>query len=119
MVDNLLKLRKNLKKKFRSRKNMFGGWISYSHPSITETFARMDIDFMAIDMEHSTISSQQAQRIISSSQGLNIPCLPRPVSHSNDIFKPILESRIINPFPGKLSSMFNGLNNLGCFLINS
>ena len=30
---------------------MFGGWISYSHPSITETFARMDIDFIAIDMD--------------------------------------------------------------------
>ena len=71
---------------------MFGGWVSYSHPSITETFARMHIDFIAIDMEHSTISSDEAQRIISSSQGLNIPCLPRPVSHSNDIFKPILES---------------------------
>ena len=71
---------------------MFGGWISYSHPSITETFARMDIDFLAIDMEHSTISAEEAQRIISSSQGLNIPCLPRPVSHSNDIFKPVLES---------------------------
>ena len=41
---------------------MFGGWISYSHPSITETFARMDIDFIAIDMEHSTISSQEAQQ---------------------------------------------------------
>ena len=92
MSDNLFKLRNNLKKKFRSRKKMFGGWISYSHPSITETFARMDIDFIAIDMEHSTISSQEAQRIISSSQGLNIPCLPRPVSQSNDIFKPILES---------------------------
>ena len=92
MIDNLLKLRKNLKKKFRARKKMFGGWISYSHPSITETFARMDIDFIAIDMEHSTISSQEAQRIIASSQGLNIPCLPRPVSHSNDIFKPVLES---------------------------
>ena len=55
MTDNLLKIRKNLKKKFRARKKMFGGWISYSHPSITETFARMDIDFIAIDMEHSTI----------------------------------------------------------------
>ena len=37
MSDNLFKLRNNLKKKFRSRKNV-GGWISYSHPSITETF---------------------------------------------------------------------------------
>ena len=92
MNDNLLKIRKSLKKKFRTRSRMFGGWISYSHPSITETFARMDLDFIAIDMEHSTISFEQAQRIISSSQGLNVACLPRPVSQSNEIFKPILES---------------------------
>ena len=65
-------------------------------PSITETFARMDIDFIAIDMEHSTISAQEAQRIISSSQGLNIPCLPRPVSHSNDIFKPVLSQDVMD-----------------------
>ena len=92
MNDNLYKLRKKLKKKFRARSQMFGGWISYSHPSITETFGRMDLDFIAIDMEHSTISAEQSQRIISSSQGLKVPCLPRPVSQSNDILKPILES---------------------------
>ena len=92
MKDNLLQLRNKLKKKLRRRDKMFGGWISYSHPSITETFARMDLDFIAIDMEHSTISPQESQRIISVSQSLNVPCLPRPVSQSNEIFKPILES---------------------------
>ena len=92
MTDNLLLLRKKLKNKFRKRERMFAGWISYSHPSITETFARMNVDFIAIDMEHSTINAEQSQRIISTSQGLNVPCLPRPVSQSNEIFKPILES---------------------------
>lgn len=71
---------------------MFGGWVSYSHPSITETFARAGFDFMAIDMEHSTISIEQAQRIIAASQAEGVPCLPRPVSHSNDYIKPLLES---------------------------
>lgn len=71
---------------------MFGGWVSYAHPSITETFARAGFDFMAIDMEHSTISVEQAQRIIAASQAEGVPCLPRPVSHSNDYIKPLLES---------------------------
>ena len=79
MTDNLLLLRKKLKNKFRKRERMFAGWISYSHPSITETFARMNVDFIAIDMEHSTINAEQSQRIISASQGLNVPCLPRRV----------------------------------------
>jgi 2-dehydro-3-deoxyglucarate aldolase len=43
-------------------------------------------------MEHSTISIEQAQRIIAASQFEGVPCIPRPVSHSNDYLKPLLES---------------------------
>jgi 2-keto-3-deoxy-L-rhamnonate aldolase RhmA len=43
-------------------------------------------------MEHSTISIEQAQRIIAASQAYGKPCLPRPVSHSNDYIKPLLDS---------------------------
>ncbi len=43
-------------------------------------------------MEHSTISLEQGQRIIAATQSKNVPCLPRPVSHSNDWIKPLLES---------------------------
>lgn len=81
-----------LRDKLRRRERLFGGWVSYAHPSITETFARAGFDFIAIDMEHSTISLEQAQRIIAASQAEGVPCLPRPVSQSNDWFKPLLES---------------------------
>lgn len=84
--------RKVLKEKLNSRERLFAGWVSYAHPSITETFARAGFDFIAIDMEHSTISLEQAQRIIAASQSEGVPCLPRPVSHSNDWLKPLLES---------------------------
>ena len=47
---------------------------------------------MFIDMEHSTISIEQGQRIIAASQFEGVPCIPRPVSHSNDYLKPLLES---------------------------
>ena len=43
-----------LKQRLRSREPLFAGWVSYSNPSITETFARAGFDFMVIDMEHST-----------------------------------------------------------------
>lgn len=84
--------RLELKKKLRRRERLFAGWVSYSHPSITETFARANFDFMFIDMEHSTISVEQGQRIIAASQYEGVPCLPRPVSHNNDYLKPLLES---------------------------
>jgi 2-keto-3-deoxy-L-rhamnonate aldolase RhmA len=91
-MNALFERRYELRRKLRSRERLFAGWVSYAHPSITETFARAGFDFMAIDMEHSTISLEQAQRIIAASQSEGVPCLPRPVSQSNDWIKPLLES---------------------------
>jgi len=91
-MKNILDKRIKLKEKLRNRERLFAGWVSYAHPSITETFARAGFDFVAIDMEHSTISIEQGQRIIAACHGEGVPCLPRPVSHSNDWFKPLLES---------------------------
>jgi 2-keto-3-deoxy-L-rhamnonate aldolase RhmA len=89
---NRSKSRAELKQKLRSRERLFAGWVSFAHPSITETLARAGFDFIAIDMEHSTISVEQAQRIIAACQGEGTLCFPRPVSHSNDWIKPLLES---------------------------
>ncbi|HEC27688.1 MAG TPA: 4-hydroxy-2-oxovalerate aldolase [Gammaproteobacteria bacterium] len=91
-MNKIFEKRVALKEKLRRRERLFGGWVSYAHPSITETFARANFDFIAIDMEHSTITVEQAQRIIAACQSEGVPCLPRPVSHSNDWFKPLLES---------------------------
>jgi 2-dehydro-3-deoxyglucarate aldolase len=91
-MNRLIQSRIELKKRLKNREKLFAGWISYAHPSITETFARAGFDFMFIDMEHSTISIEQGQRIIAASQSEGVPCIPRPVSHSNDYLKPLLES---------------------------
>jgi 2-keto-3-deoxy-L-rhamnonate aldolase RhmA len=91
-MNNLFENRYLLKQKLRNRERLFAGWVSFSHPSITEIFARSGFDFMAIDMEHGTISLEQAQRIIAASQSEGVPCIPRPVSHSDDYFKPLMES---------------------------
>ena len=85
-------LTSDLKLRLRSRELIFGSWVSFAHPSITEIFASHKFDFLAIDMEHGTINLEQAQRIIAASQYYKVPCLPRPVSHSNDWIKPLLES---------------------------
>jgi len=91
-MNNIFQKRFSLKQKLRGREQLFAGWVSYEHPAITETFALAGFDFIAIDMEHTTISTEQAQRIIAASQAQGVPCLPRPVSHSNDWIKPLLES---------------------------
>lgn len=91
-MKNSAQRRAHLKQKLRNRERLFAGWVSYAHPSITETFASADFDVIFIDMEHSTISIEQGQRIIAACHAENLPCVPRPVSHSNDYIKPLLES---------------------------
>jgi len=91
-MNSLFDRRKKLKQKLTNRERLFAGWVSYAHPSITETFAGAGFDFIAIDMEHSTVSLEQAQRIIAGAQAEGSLCLPRPVSHSNDWTKPLLDS---------------------------
>lgn len=84
--------RQSLKKKLVNREPVFGGWVSYTDPAITETFAMAGFDFIAIDMEHTTISLTEAKTIITSAQSEGACCLPRPVSHTNDHIKPLLEA---------------------------
>ena len=94
MIRNLNnELRLGLKKKLKEKSRpLFVGWISFAHPSITEIFSNINLDFNVIDMEHSTINVEQAQRIIAASQSYNVPCIPRVVSHSVDHIKPLLDS---------------------------
>ena len=91
-----------LKSPFEKGK-LFASWISYSHPSITETFAKAGFDFIAIDMEHSTINQSKLNELL---LPVNEVYLPRPVSHSNDTIKPLLESGA----DGILIQMVNSAN---------
>ncbi|MDZ4243112.1 MAG: aldolase/citrate lyase family protein, partial [Candidatus Omnitrophota bacterium] len=53
---------------------------------------RMPIDFLGIDIEHSTISQEQSQRIIAASQAAGVACLPRIASHNAEMTKRLLDS---------------------------
>lgn len=71
---------------------IFGVWTSLGHPSITEIFTHIKVDFVGIDLEHSTISQEQAQRIIAASHAGGIACLPRVSSHNGEQIKRLLDS---------------------------
>ncbi len=90
--DELIQSRKLLKKKLRSRQNVFGGWTSFGHPSLTEIISATGVDFIGIDIEHSTISQYENQRIIAAAQGLNTLALPRIASHNREMVKRVLDS---------------------------
>jgi len=88
----LYQRRLDIKRKFRERKTIFAAWTSLAHPSITEIFARSGVDFVGIDIEHSTISQEQSQRIIAACQSEGICCLPRIASHNMEMIKRLLDS---------------------------
>ena len=92
MFEKRNKVRASLKKRLRNRDRIFGGWVSYREPAIAETFAMAGFDFVAIDMEHTTISTDQANRIITGCHAEGVACLPRPVSQGIDYIKPLLEA---------------------------
>lgn len=71
---------------------MFGGWTSIGHPSITEIFAASGVDFIGIDLEHSTISLEQSQRIIAAAHAVGAACLPRVASHNGEQVRRLLDA---------------------------
>ena len=81
-----------MRKKLLERKPVFGAWTSLGHPSITEVFSRMGVDFVGIDLEHSTISQEQAQRIIAAAQANKTACLARISSHNGEQIRRLLDS---------------------------
>lgn len=88
----IYKKRRDLKARLRNRHKVFSAWTSLAHPSITEIFAGSGIDFVGIDIEHSTISQEQSQRIIAACQGSETLCLPRIASHNMEMIKRLLDS---------------------------
>ena len=81
------------RKLFPSEGPLFGAWTSLGHPSISEMFTAAAVDFVGVDMEHSTISQEQAQRIITAVQAGGTACLPRVASHNGEQIKRVLDSR--------------------------
>src|SRR6185436_17860256 len=70
----------------------FGAWTSIGHTSITEIFAASTVDFVGIDLEHSTISLEQARQIIAAAHAGGTACFPRISSHNGEQIKRLLDS---------------------------
>ena len=85
-------MRLSLKNKFTNREPVFSGWTSLGHPQVTEMLARSNVDFVGIDIEHSTISQEQSQRIIAACHTEGVACLPRVATHNQEAIKRVLDS---------------------------
>ena len=85
-------MRSHFKEKLTKRVNLFGAWTSIGHPQVSEMLSRSGVDFLGIDIEHSTISQEQSQRIIAACHSNGVLCLPRIATHSREAIKRLLDS---------------------------
>ena len=81
-----------LNNKLVNRDTILAGWTSIGHPQVTEMLTMSGVDFVGIDIEHSTISQEQAQSIISACHSAGVCCLPRIATHNQEVIKRLLDS---------------------------
>ena len=74
----------NLKEKLKNNKLTIGSWVTIGHPSIVEIMTTAGFEWLTIDMEHSAITLDIAQTLISTIQGKNMKALVR-VGENNDL----------------------------------
>ena len=82
----------SLRDSLKHRNKVYGGWTSIGHPQVAEMLVRSGVDFLGIDIEHSTISQELSQRIIAACHAGGIPCLPRVATHNLESIKRLLDS---------------------------
>jgi len=82
----------SLRNSLKQRSILYGGWTSIGHPQVTEMIVGSGVDFLGIDIEHSTINQEQSQRIIAACHTGGIACLPRVATHNREAIKRLLDS---------------------------
>ncbi len=90
--DAIDERRAALKAALRGRRRVFAGWDSLGHPQLTEMICGAGVDFVGIDMEHTTISHEQARDMTIAAQSLGALALPRVPSHEPSTIRRLLDS---------------------------
>ena len=57
-------MKSSLKQKLRKHELAIGSWITIGHPTVAELMARSGFDWLAIDMEHSSLSVSECGELI-------------------------------------------------------
>lgn len=77
----------NLKDKLTKRELTIGSWITFGDPAVAEIMARSGFDWLTLDMEHGSLSSDQAQNIIRTVDLCGIPLLVRVMENNPELIK--------------------------------
>ena len=80
-----LKAIQNIRKKLRQQKPSIGSWIQIPHPSIAEILGQAGYDWVAIDMEHGSVSPHQLPDLFRALElGRTLPLVRLGLGHPKD-----------------------------------
>ena len=80
------------KNKLKNRQLTIGSWITLGDPAIAEIMSMSGFDWLAVDMEHSGLSFEQAQGIIRIIDLCDIPPLVRVMENNPDTIKRFMDA---------------------------
>ncbi len=80
------------KEKLRAGKPALGGWIMIGHPSVAEVLAGEGFDWLAVNMEHTSISVRMFHELSLAVKGTGVDLLARLPGHDPQTAKLVLDS---------------------------
>ncbi len=82
----------SLKQKLSKNELAVGGWIMIGHPVVGEIMARAGYDFVAIDIEHSAITTREMEDLIRAIQYGGAPAIVRLTNNDENLIKRVMDS---------------------------
>lgn len=81
-----------LKNKLKSGQLCLGGWVTLGDSAIAEIFAKAGLDWVVVDLEHSTISIEQAGELIRTIDLSGVSPLVRLTSNDTNLIKRVMDA---------------------------
>jgi 2-keto-3-deoxy-L-rhamnonate aldolase RhmA len=85
-------MKNSLKNSLKSNELTVGSWITVGHPSIAEILALAGYDWLVVDLEHTTISIEQAGELIRVIDLCGVTPLVRLTSNHPDQIKRVMDA---------------------------
>jgi 2-dehydro-3-deoxyglucarate aldolase len=86
-------MKKSIKQKLiNNNEVLIGSWITIGHPTIAEIMCKAGFDWLAIDLEHSTIGLRECEELIRIIDLSNVSPLVRLTSNNSDQIKRVLDA---------------------------
>ncbi|MBS9719713.1 4-hydroxy-2-oxovalerate aldolase [Tianweitania sp. BSSL-BM11] len=88
----VLQFGKDFRDRLLGQAPVFGAWLSIPHPTIVEVMARLDVDFLLMDAEHSAIEVSALSTLLPAADLRGKPVIFRPRSQASAEIKSALDA---------------------------